>query len=227
MQRIKKFDLHIEIGHEASLHYAKSVFGSAVEFEQYHTNIDDAIYMLLADMHTNGVYSSLRKDPALSKYPLPGGFNSPNQRVYISQRKHMFDLHIEVGDITGGTGVYSRTEFVNPPKICEIPIANSDVVAISDLVMEMEAQGVIMQLMNQPSMSIFPFGGTSSLSSSSSSSSSPGTGPVTTAKKKKDLPKRLPSDIGSDLNYPACKDVCTSFEHFLDKKCHAICPWRF
>ena len=224
MQRIKKFNLHIEIGHEASLHYAKSVFGSAVEFEQYHTNIDDAIYMLLADMHTNGVYNSLRKDPALSKYPLPGGFNSPNQRVYISQRKHLFDLHVEVGDITGGGGVYSRTEFVNPPKICEIPVSNIDVVAISDLVMEMEAQGVIVQLMNQPSMSIFPFGGIPSTSPSSvGTTSSGGVGAV----KKKKAPLRLPSDIGSDLSHPACQDVCTSFEHFLDKKCRAICPWRF
>ena len=239
MTRNKLFDLHIEIGMESSYHYAKCIFGNNVlEVEQQHFNIDDAIYMLLADMHANQIFNSLKRDPSLSVYPIPnsstynhtgqvGPAHTHGNNGMTAVRFKMFELHFEVGENVNAQSFYAKTELQGIPHPYEISVATEMSIAVSDLVLEMEQQGVIFQIMNSPTLPVYPFpssyssspssGAISSSSSSSTTSESPA--------KKKDIKRKLPSEcIGyADIE---CRDYCTSWDIFGAVKCGNMCEWR-
>ena len=226
----KLFYLHIEIGQEQGLYYAKCVLGNhALEFKQMAGDICDAIQMLIVDMGANGVYTSLTRDPSFSVFPLSGHvhqaptFSSSgggHSHSVTSIATAIFNLHIEVGNGAGGVGCYARTEFLNPYIEFRSFTPNYMDDAICDLISELDDAGVFIQLLNQPKSSAFPFQSPSSSVSSSSTSS-----PPQAATKKKDIVRELPSAcIGyADIT---CRDHCTSWDCFGRVKCKNMCSWR-
>ncbi len=240
----KLYDIHFEIGAEQSLYYARNVLGNnAIEFKQFASNIANAMTLCIGDMNANGAFQSLGRDPSISKYPM-----SPHQHYMItnstygagghSHHQHTpatpaiiqyFDLHFECA-IDSATGIHhAKAVFVAQPGA---PVPGLLVYhnqskflddALCDVVNDMEGDRFFDDLMKNPLMSQYPIPG-----GSGQSSVSPSSGSISSSsKKKEEVKRRLPSDIGTELIHPACQDVCTSFEHFRDTKCRSMCEWRF
>lgn len=233
----KLFDIHIEVGDENGSFYARTVMANHLEFKNHAKNVAyDAISMVLQDLVANGVFTSLTRDPSISSYPLPthalpttnvapaGGHNHNHSNVYNTGHPihPIYELHFEIGLGSGGHGVYARTQFMKP--FIEYRKFRNQFMedAANDLLLELEDQGVLLQLMNDPQMSSFPL--LSRFPSPSSSSVSPTSG-TTTQAKKKDVKRKLPSEcIGyADIE---CRDFCTSWDFFGQSKCGNMCEWR-
>ena len=165
----KLFYLHIEVGDEQGTYYAKCVLGNnALEFKQFSGDVCDALTMLFVDMATNGVYTSLARDPSFSLYPLsghvhtfpgsaspPGIGHSHSHSNNVSPSTPIFELHIEMG--TGSNmDYYAKTIFTNPYTERKQHSKFMDDAAC-DLMTRLDQTGAFIQLMNKPSMSSFPF----------------------------------------------------------------------
>jgi hypothetical protein len=229
----KLFDIHIEVGNEVHNNfYARTVIGNSVEFKHVVRNsIFDVISMVLNDLIVSGVFTSLTRDPSKSSFPFPsyqhynttvitpGGGHSHNVGNPTAGPQPLFELHFEMGKGAGG-GYYAKAQFMKP--FIEYRKFRNQFMedAANDLLMELEDQGVLIQLMSDPKMSTFPF-----LSPSSSTSSSSSTSPPKEPAKKVDFKRELPSAcIGyADIE---CRDHCTSWDFFGETKCGNMCSWR-
>jgi hypothetical protein len=154
---------------------------------------------------------------------------------YPSGTRQYFEFHVECGKVDSHD-YYARNavNFLSGNGVRTIRRQETFIDdAICTLIMDVEAQGLFVDMSRNPMMSVYPFPSASSTPATGGGSSSvcPSNGSVssstTTTPKKKDVELRRPSDIGNEIAHPACQDVCMSFEHFLDKKCHSICEWRF
>lgn len=223
----KLFDIHIEVGDEGGSFYARTVVAN-LEFKHNATNVVyDAISMVLNDLISNGVLNSLVRDPSMASYPIPTPIHSHTMVVVGPMRGHshgnsiasphpIFELHFEFGVGSGGKGYYAKTQFMKP--FIEYRKFRNQFIedTANDLLLELEDQGVLLQLLMDPQMSSFPF-----LSPSSSTVSAP----TPAAAKKVDFKRELPSAcIGyADIE---CRDHCTSWDCFGAKKCGNMCSWR-
>ncbi len=230
----KLFDIHIEIGNEAGFFYARTVMGNSLEFKNSgQSDAFNAISMVLNALITNGIFTSLTRDPSMSSYPIPththalpttnvtpAGSHSHSHVIPVMGYHPIYELHFEIGSDTGVHGGYAKTQFMKP--FIEYRKFRNGFAedAANDLLLELEDQGVLLQLMNDPKMSTFPF-----LSPPSSVSTQPIITSTQKAAKKKDVKRKLPSEcIGyADIE---CRDHCTSWDFFGQSKCGNMCEWR-
>ena len=132
-----------------------------------------------------------------------------------------FDLHFEIGanpppmggfyalTILGNNGIKFEAQGASPAH------------AIAKIVADMESSGIWQIIVSNPGMTPYPFS-----APAASSSKTANTAPtVPSSNKKQDPPKQLPSALAG-TKYPDCQAVCTSFEHFGEKKCSSMCAGK-
>lgn len=233
----KLYDLHFECGAEQGIEFARNVLGNnAIEFKQYAPNFGDAIIMCVSEMSANGAFQSLNRDPSLSVYPIFAHTNNFMISTHGHGHSHshnvpatpaiqvFFELHIECGIESGGRHHAETILITSPPSGITVYHDSQKFLddAICEVARKLDDATLFDQLLRNPLMSVYPLpngSGTTSASASASSHSS--------SAKKKDIERMLPNSIGRDTVYPACQEICTSYDHFRDTKCRSICEWRF
>lgn len=243
----KDFYLHIILSLENNgLYKAKSIFGNnAIVYDYCDVNEIGALNGLNGMLNRSMVYNSLIKDPSSSLWP-----HSNSQQVTST---NVLDLHIECGSVVDSTNGSVRCTYAYTELTILSTLAPYQVVGIRgdhfDAIDSMIQLLDMMKTSSQfPTYSTFPFsglpspqvglpiGGTSPTPVASptvtpgyprSVSPAPPAArpPVPAEAKKKELKRRLPSDI-IDIVHPACQDVCTSWDIFGKIKCKNMCEWR-
>jgi hypothetical protein len=220
----KLFDLHIEIGTEQSFYYSRAEIGGLL-FGGINTSPSDAAMKCVQELHTYGIFTSLKKNPSYAQWPLSPTTNNRKQPI--------FTLHFEYGDAKSTIQHYWKT-------VLKPLIPNSGHryyerrdgktyinILLCELIKDIETSGIISELLSNPSASIYPFPPHTPTPSmgGGSTSSTPVAKAVLVDELDKEIVRKLPSHI-IDISHPHCQMHCTSWEHFGKSKCKNMCKWR-
>jgi len=204
------YDLHIEVGTDSggTAYYARVSLGTgAFEIKRVEQTTHECLINLIDEMDTYAVFTSLNKNPLLTKYPIPpSALSSHDQKQY--------DLHIECGGVPTFSKTqhfYARTQFLGTTEYHTD--APSIKLAIKALMIELYYTNMVEPLWKTPTISIYPIPFTDIVEASMSTP------------KAKEVKRSLPSE-NTRVSHPACQDICTSFDHFNTSHCASICSWR-
>lgn len=132
----------------------------------------------------------------------------------------LFDLHIEVG-VHATTGEFYAKTVIGSAGVLFFKHSKYLADAACDVICEMDLAGVMGMLAQNPALSIFPFNGQSA--STGTSKSVPSSPAAST--NNNTGPKKMPSEL-TQVTYPECRNECSSFDNFGDKKCKNMCQQR-
>jgi hypothetical protein len=249
----QNFDVHMVVtAKQSGIYNAKCIFGNnAILFDYNGVDPLDAIRGLNQLLETGLVYQSLVRDSSLSVWPIPNSTHNPTlsqsggQSAVPSASTHVFDFHVQCGSVIESTngdilGTYAYTESdVLVPTSHQTHGNKDDHWDAIDNLLNLLMQGTVFNSYCAfPGSSKFPFSGKPFPAKLWGSSTAPPTWPhsppmptpasrppVPAEVQKKQLKRRLPSDI-IDVVHPACQDVCTSWDIFGKSKCGNMCEWR-
>ena len=131
----------------------------------------------------------------------------------------LFDIHFEIGTNGPPAGDFYAKCLLGGNGVIFSANGPSPAAAIQRVALDMENTGMWALIVSNPTLSTYPL--------TTGNSSRP---PVPAEIKKKsaadpNAPKRQPSDL-TQVAHPDCTALCTSFEHFSDKKCKSMCGQR-
>jgi len=208
---MKLYDIHFEVGlyQPTKEEYAYTVLGTMVPFLRKEDSILNALRGLVSDLSAMDIFKGLIKYPHQSYYPIPCSLGIEFQKF--------FELHIECGSTTSLSRYYAKT-IINGKEYIS---SNGTIdMAIFELMNYLHNAYVYPMLTSAPSLSVYPF-----KAGSGSKGSVPSAVLVEESKPKKDIKRRLPSDL-VDRSYPECTSLCTSWDIFGKGKCRNMCEWR-
>lgn len=208
----KYFDLHIAVGYFQPL---RNVFAFTTikdilsTYVRKASTFKDALIGLITDLEVNNQFAYLEKNPHGSIYPLPTAFNT-NYRID-------FYLHLEYG-IDVDRKIYAKTVINNFPHIeKELSFRQVSI----NLINFLDYMFVFKSLTRFPGWSQFPF----PVAPSMTNGKSVPRAVLVEEAKPKDIKRQLPSHL-TDVGYPKCKTMCTSWDNFGKSKCKNMCEWR-
>ena len=223
MSNNPQFAIHISVVDNGSDYNVSCIFGNnSFKMDSSGGDISTALFSLLNSLTVNTVFALILINPQISLWPIP------HNHQLLQSIGHLYDLHFECGErrnVNGAfEGLYALTQIGSNPNNIKTyeSVAKYYELAIENILVDLSSNGQLDFLIKNPGYSAFPF---NSISPNTAPKAIPSSAPRPAEIPKKDLPRRLPSDI-IGVSHPQCQNVCTSWDHFGKVKCKNMCAWR-
>jgi len=137
----------------------------------------------------------------------------------------IFDVHFEIGTNGPPTGDFYAKCLLGGNGVLFEENGPTPAAAISKVVINMENTGMWSLIAQNPSLSVYPFTGSTPAQTGNSSRPPVPAEVIKKSAPDPNAPKRMPGDL-SQVTHPDCTVLCTSFEHFGKAKCKSMCRQR-